>query len=124
MKITTLIVLMGVTIICILTYIFSKDVLFNVLITIASIALVIGLYIQNKEKPEEQQSDLKKFEINEDDSKQCPVCNSKNNINRTYCVQCNTYIKNIVCPVCETKNPFDQKYCIECDSILQNKTRY
>ncbi len=124
MKTSTKVVAVIVVIISISSYILSNDVLTQVLITIGGITLVIGLHLQSKPKDEKKYNDLEKFDLTEKYTKECPVCNTDNNINRTYCRQCNTFIKNIVCPVCEHKNPFDQKYCQNCDSILQNKVRY
>ena len=124
MKTSTIAVFVIVVIVSTIAIIISKDILINVLLILGGLSLVFGLHIQGKPQETEIKNDLKQFDITDENIKECPVCNTKNNINRTYCRQCNTYIKNIVCPVCEHKNPFDQKYCQECDSILQNKTRY
>ena len=97
-----------------------------ILIIIVAALLAIGLYINyrsaHSDNKSYNQSDLEKFGIEK--MKTCPVCNTKNHINRKYCKHCNTWIKNITCPVCEHVNPFDQKYCEECNSVLRNKTRY
>lgn len=97
-----------------------------IVIGIVVILLTTGIYLNNKnDKPtnKPQKTDLQKFDMDKK-IKICPICNTKNNINRKYCRHCNTWMKNITCPVCEHVNPFDQKYCEECDSILQNKSRY
>lgn len=90
---------------------------------IVAALLLIGMYLYTKQDQQPtKKTDLEKFDMEK--IKTCPVCNTKNNINRKYCRHCNTWIKNITCPVCEHVNPFDQKYCEKCESILRNKTRY
>jgi len=56
--------------------------------------------------------------------KVCTICQTKNNINASYCTKCNSSLIDIVCPICMTKNPFNQKYCLNCESVLQNRRRY
>ncbi len=94
---------------------------FLIPILLLVVLIVVGIKI-NKPK-ETKQTDLEKFKMGTK-TKECPICQTKNNVNRKYCRHCNTWIKNITCPVCEHVNPFDQKYCEKCESILRNKTRY
>ena len=114
------IIMMFIAVILVLGYIENYIelgvVIFSILVLLVlSVSLYLNLHQNQVEKP------TVRLRFDDVLTKTCPTCNTENNINRVYCKQCNSPIKNIICPVCQTKNPFDQKYCTNCDSILQNR---
>lgn len=96
-------------------------------IVIAIILIIIAVYtlLKKEVKLDDEIDQDYIIDINDiREMKNCPVCQTKNIINRKYCTKCGSNIQNIICPVCEEKNPFDSKYCCNCDSILQNTNRH
>ncbi len=70
-------------------------------------------------------SSFEEYDVFEPKKKKiCTICQTENDILASYCIRCNTDLRDIVCPVCKTLNPFNQKYCKNCESILQNRKRY
>jgi ribosomal protein L40E len=49
----------------------------------------------------------------------CPKCNTSNDYNSKYCIECGETLVSNACSKCNTENPNTAKFCKNCGNKLQ-----